>query len=224
METLKENNRLLVLSRLRAFDGHQTKTAASLGVGVRTLSLWLKAWKLDGVVNQKERFKMWPFITAKQVVHFGNPPNQTTIAAGALGTLENGAYKFDAESCEPNDGSGKPTYIDAELLMAKCQWAFEQFTMAVAHEGLKAGAPNTVKDLGRLDLTHIAERTYFWEDNIGKRHEITFKNPRAVYAKRGGSTHRIEDEDGGITFLPAPGYFGCIIKQKEKEGQPKLVA
>jgi hypothetical protein len=38
------------LRRLKQFAGHRVKTAASLGIGVRTLGMWLKKWTSEGLM------------------------------------------------------------------------------------------------------------------------------------------------------------------------------
>jgi DNA-binding NtrC family response regulator len=49
---LEEVERQAVVAALREFDGHRQKTAAALGIGVRTLGLKLKKWKQQDLVEQ----------------------------------------------------------------------------------------------------------------------------------------------------------------------------
>jgi DNA-binding NtrC family response regulator len=49
---LEEVERQAVVAALREFDGHRQKTAAALGLGVRTLGLKLKKWKQLDLVAQ----------------------------------------------------------------------------------------------------------------------------------------------------------------------------
>lgn len=48
--TLEELEREAIVQALGQFGGHRQKTAAALGIGVRTLGLKLKKWKTDGLV------------------------------------------------------------------------------------------------------------------------------------------------------------------------------
>ena len=48
--TLEELEREAIVQALTQFNGHRQKTAAALGIGVRTLGLKLKKWKSDGLV------------------------------------------------------------------------------------------------------------------------------------------------------------------------------
>jgi transcriptional regulator with GAF, ATPase, and Fis domain len=49
---LEEVERDAILGALEQFSGHRQRTAAALGIGVRTLGLKIKKWKEQGVVNQ----------------------------------------------------------------------------------------------------------------------------------------------------------------------------
>jgi DNA-binding NtrC family response regulator len=49
---LEDIERDAIITILRRFHGHRQKTAASLGIGVRTLGLKLKKWKQDDLVSQ----------------------------------------------------------------------------------------------------------------------------------------------------------------------------
>jgi two-component system, NtrC family, response regulator HydG len=52
MRVLEDVEREAILDALQRFSGHRQRTAAALGIGVRTLGLKLKKWKEQGVVNQ----------------------------------------------------------------------------------------------------------------------------------------------------------------------------
>lgn len=45
--TLAESQRVIILSRLELFRGHRALTAQSLGIGLRTLGMKLKAWGIQ---------------------------------------------------------------------------------------------------------------------------------------------------------------------------------
>jgi DNA-binding NtrC family response regulator len=51
MRVLEDVERDAILGALERFSGHRQRTAAALGIGVRTLGLKLKKWKQQGVVN-----------------------------------------------------------------------------------------------------------------------------------------------------------------------------
>jgi DNA-binding NtrC family response regulator len=50
-KALEDVERDAILDALRRFGGHRQRTAAALGIGVRTLGLKLKKWKEQGVVE-----------------------------------------------------------------------------------------------------------------------------------------------------------------------------
>lgn len=45
-------------------------------------------------------------------------------------------------------------------------------------------------------------------------------NPASLILRPGGTTHRIVDKDGVVHCLPAPGQSGCVLRWKNKDGQP----
>ena len=51
-EPLEEVERRVILSALEKFEGHRVRTAASLGIGVRTLGMKLKKWRDEGRVAE----------------------------------------------------------------------------------------------------------------------------------------------------------------------------
>ena len=47
-KTLAQMEREMIEKTLDRFDGHRQKTAVALGIGVRTLGMKLKKWKMEG--------------------------------------------------------------------------------------------------------------------------------------------------------------------------------
>ena len=42
--------------------------------------------------------------------------------------------------------------------------------------------------------------------------------PLKLYTREGGTTHRILDSAGVVHCVPAPGYRGCVLRWKTKDG------
>jgi hypothetical protein len=57
------------------------------------------------------------------------------------------------------------------------------------------------------DLRDEAWREY---DFTGRTYLI--QNPVALYMRPGGTTHRVLDSKGIVHCVPAPGYFGCVLR------------
>lgn len=51
--TLKEYEKLIIQMRLTELGGNRTKTAKSLGIGIRTLQRRLHQYKLEETANEK---------------------------------------------------------------------------------------------------------------------------------------------------------------------------
>lgn len=43
--------------------------------------------------------------------------------------------------------------------------------------------------------------------------------PTKLFYREGGTTHRVVDINGLTHCVPAPGYNGCVLRWKAKEGQ-----
>lgn len=59
------------------------------------------------------------------------------------------------------------------------------------------------------DITCELWREY---DFSGRIYRI--ENPKQLFWRDGGTTHRIVDSDGIVHCVPAPGFFGCILRWK----------
>lgn len=63
------------------------------------------------------------------------------------------------------------------------------------------------------DLSNEEWREY---DFGGRVYRI--ENPVRLWVRPGGTTHRIEQSDGVVVCLPAPGHCGCVLRWKQKPG------
>lgn len=62
------------------------------------------------------------------------------------------------------------------------------------------------------DLTIESWREY---DFGGRVYRIL--NPKELYTRTGGTTHRVVDSEGIAHCLPAPGVQGCVLRWKNKK-------
>jgi hypothetical protein len=70
--------------------------------------------------------------------------------------------------------------------------------------------PTTVagKDLvGPLPLMDEVYREYDFDGRVYR-----INNPKALYYRIGGNTHRVVDNFGITHCVPAPGYMGCVLR------------
>ena len=81
------------------------------------------------------------------------------------------------------------------------------------------------------DLTRELWREYDFpvltgkENAQGQLESITriyrIEEPKALFLRPGGATHRVLDKDGVIHCVPAPGVQGCILRWKNRKGEPR---
>lgn len=64
------------------------------------------------------------------------------------------------------------------------------------------------------DLTGEQWREY---DLPGRPTPYRIENPRALYVRPGGTTHRVVDATGVVHCLPAPGQLGCILRWQPRD-------
>jgi hypothetical protein len=43
-------------------------------------------------------------------------------------------------------------------------------------------------------------------------------NPKTLFMRKNGSTHRVLDEGGVVHCIPAPGRYNCVLRWKTKVG------
>jgi hypothetical protein len=44
------------------------------------------------------------------------------------------------------------------------------------------------------------------------------ESPKTLVFRHGGSTHRVVDAEDTVHLVPGPGYRGCVIRWKTREG------
>jgi hypothetical protein len=84
-------------------------------------------------------------------------------------------------------------------------------------------------DLEELVIDNEAKRTYSFFAMIPGTSELTPINyeiimPIVLYTREGGSTHRVQDIDGIVHNVPAPGYAGCTVTWEPKPGELAVTA
>jgi len=62
------------------------------------------------------------------------------------------------------------------------------------------------------DLSHQKWREYEFNNTIYR-----IKNPKKLFFKQKGTTHRIVDENNVVHCLPCPGINGCVLRWKNKD-------
>lgn len=67
--------------------------------------------------------------------------------------------------------------------------------------------------LTKGDLSNEAWREY---DFGGRVYRID--NPKHVYTRPGGTTHRVVDQNNVAHCVPAPGQGGCVLRWTGKDG------
>ncbi len=66
-------------------------------------------------------------------------------------------------------------------------------------------------DIVQNDLSSESYREY---DFGGRVYRID--NPKTLYFRKGGSTHRVVDQLNVVHLLPGPGYRDCVIRWVSK--------
>lgn len=59
------------------------------------------------------------------------------------------------------------------------------------------------------DISHELWREYDFCDRVYR-----INNPKELYYRPGGTTHRVTDGDGVSHCVPAPGFYGCVLRWK----------
>ncbi len=76
--------------------------------------------------------------------------------------------------------------------------------------------PVTKPAIVQGDLSDEEYREYLWSFN-GESHSYKIDNPKTLYTRPGGSTHRVLGADGLVYCLPAPGVWGCVLRWKPRD-------
>ncbi len=72
-------------------------------------------------------------------------------------------------------------------------------------------AKNISSELKESSLATEAYREY---DFGGRTYRIN--DPKSLFIRVGGTTHRVVDKDGVVHCVPAPGNNGCVLRWKNK--------
>ena len=73
-----------------------------------------------------------------------------------------------------------------------------------------------MSDMKPGDLSKELWREY---DFGGREYRIA--DPVELYARPGGTTHRVVDKEGTVHCCPAPGQHGCVLRWKPRDsGEP----
>lgn len=75
------------------------------------------------------------------------------------------------------------------------------------------------RGLQAADLSAEEWREY----EFGEAHQrvtVRIADPKTMYYRRGGTTHRVVDSEGVVWCVPVPGAFGCVLRWKTKPGLP----
>lgn len=80
-------------------------------------------------------------------------------------------------------------------------------------------APPVPEGLKGSDLSAEEWREYEFGPQ-GDQHRVTYRiaNPKTLYHRPGGSTHRVVDAEGVVHCLPVPGSCGCVLRWKTRAG------
>ena len=68
--------------------------------------------------------------------------------------------------------------------------------------------------LTKQDLTCEEWREY---DIPGREKPYRINDPKELYYRLGGSTHRVVDQDNVVHCLPVPGSYGTVLRWKSKD-------
>ena len=66
-------------------------------------------------------------------------------------------------------------------------------------------------DIKPSDLTAEEYREYEFGDKVYR-----ISDPQQLWARSGGTTHRVMDADGIVHCVPAPGHNGCVLRWKPR--------
>ncbi len=69
-----------------------------------------------------------------------------------------------------------------------------------------------MSELQEFDLTPELWREY---DFVGRVYRID--NPKTLFFRQGGTTHRIVDSAGIVHCLPVPGVNGCVLRWQNRD-------
>jgi len=77
-----------------------------------------------------------------------------------------------------------------------------------------------MSDLIEKDISWEEWREYdFLVDGGPLTRTYIIRNPKKLFYRVGGTTHRIVDELGIAHCVPAPGQSGCVLRWKNPDGE-----
>lgn len=82
-----------------------------------------------------------------------------------------------------------------------------------------------MSELKEFDISHELWREYQWvwrENDICCCGSYRIKNPKLLFIRPNGTTHRIVDSDGVVHCVPSVGVMGCVLKWKNPDGTPPV--
>ena len=79
---------------------------------------------------------------------------------------------------------------------------------------------NPLSDVSGQDISFEAWREYQWS---GRDDPYIIRNPRTLFRRPGGTTHRIVDSKGVAHCVPAPGERGCVLRWKSRDPERPVV-
>lgn len=66
-----------------------------------------------------------------------------------------------------------------------------------------------MSDLKEHDITTEAWREY---DIPGREEPYRINNPKTLYVRPNGTTHRVVDSEDVVHCVPIPGSLGCVLR------------
>jgi len=69
--------------------------------------------------------------------------------------------------------------------------------------------------MGELQKRNITTELWREYDFGGRVYRII--NPKELYYRVGGTTHRVVADDNVVHCVPAPGYCGCILRWQNRD-------
>lgn len=67
-----------------------------------------------------------------------------------------------------------------------------------------------------MDPKNLKDEKYREYDFYGRVTAYRIENPVSLFV--GATTHRIVDKEGIVHCVPAPGFHGCVLRWKPRDG------
>lgn len=92
----------------------------------------------------------------------------------------------------------------------------EPSRLPAARPHAAAEAAEAKKAIGN-DISNETWREYQFPDGTKDGHTVVrIHNPKRLFMRPGGTTHRVLDGDGVVHVLPAPGHCGCALRYRPR--------